>query len=82
MPRHTDRDYEQELETLRERILFMGAQVERLVDLPASRSHQAAWTRASQKLRDHLLASIDRTTLYRLMDKHNFQRSDESGGAE
>ena len=28
------------------------------------------------------LASIDRTTLYRLMDKHNFQRSDESGGSE
>jgi len=28
------------------------------------------------------LASIDRTTLYRLMDKHNFQRSDDSGGSE
>jgi transcriptional regulator with PAS, ATPase and Fis domain len=28
------------------------------------------------------LASIDRTTLYRLMDKHNFQRSDESGGSK
>ena len=28
------------------------------------------------------LASIDRTTLYRLMDKHNFQRSDNSGDSE
>jgi DNA-binding NtrC family response regulator len=28
------------------------------------------------------LASIDRTTLYRLMDKHNFQRSDDAGGSE
>jgi len=28
------------------------------------------------------LASIDRTTLYRLMDKHNFQRADDTGGAE
>lgn len=31
MPRHTDRDYENELERLRERILYMGAQVEKLV---------------------------------------------------
>lgn len=31
MPRHTDRDYESELERLRERILYMGAQVEKLV---------------------------------------------------
>lgn len=31
MPRHTDRDYENELEKLRERILYMGAQVEKLV---------------------------------------------------
>jgi transcriptional regulator of acetoin/glycerol metabolism len=28
------------------------------------------------------LASIDRTTLYRLMDKHSFQRSDIQGNAE
>ena len=28
------------------------------------------------------LANIDRTTLYRLMDKHNFQRDDLSGSAE
>jgi len=28
------------------------------------------------------LASIDRTTLYRLMDKHNFHRADDTGGAE
>jgi transcriptional regulator of acetoin/glycerol metabolism len=25
------------------------------------------------------LASIDRTTLYRLMDKHEFQRDDSTG---
>lgn len=31
MPRHTDRDYEHELEKVRERILYMGAQVEKLV---------------------------------------------------
>jgi phosphate transport system protein len=31
MPRHTDRDYENELERLRERILYMGAQVEKIV---------------------------------------------------
>jgi DNA-binding NtrC family response regulator len=28
------------------------------------------------------LASIDRTTLYRLMDKHSFQRDDSSGLSE
>ena len=28
------------------------------------------------------LASIDRTTLYRLMDKHNFQRDDLTGMPE
>jgi DNA-binding NtrC family response regulator len=28
------------------------------------------------------LASIDRTTLYRLMDKHNFQRTEDHGGSE
>ena len=27
------------------------------------------------------LASIDRTTLYRLMDKHSFQRSDLDGSS-
>jgi len=32
MQRHTDRDYEHELDTLRERVLFMGAQVEQLVE--------------------------------------------------
>ncbi|HEV8248206.1 MAG TPA: PhoU domain-containing protein, partial [Polyangiaceae bacterium] len=30
--RHTDREYEQELETLRERVLLMGARVEQMID--------------------------------------------------
>jgi phosphate transport system protein len=32
LQRHTDREYEQELETLRERVLFMGKRVEQMSD--------------------------------------------------
>lgn len=31
MQKHTDREYEHELETLRERVLLMGAAVEQLI---------------------------------------------------
>lgn len=68
MPRHTDRDYEQELETLRERILFMGAQVERLVDLAFTALQRRDSSSAAEAIVldeeiDHLEVEIDELSL-------------------
>lgn len=68
MPRHTDRDYEHELETLRERILLMGAQVERLVATAFSAlgRRDAAGARDAIELDeeiDHLEVEIDELSL-------------------
>jgi hypothetical protein len=42
-------------------LMLANEAIQRLADQPEARSHQAAWTRASQRLRDHVLATIDRT---------------------
>src|SRR5512147_833285 len=46
MLRHTDREYEHELETLRERILYMGAEAERLVEVAFAALRQRDVSRA------------------------------------
>jgi phosphate transport system protein len=61
---HTDRDHANELQTLRERILYMGAQVECLVDTAFSALRQHDARRASAAIAldaeiDHLEVEID-----------------------
>ncbi|HEY5960057.1 MAG TPA: phosphate signaling complex protein PhoU [Polyangiaceae bacterium] len=68
MLRHTDRDYERELETLRERVLFMGAQVESLVHTAfvALQRRDATTAHAAIALDeeiDHLEVEIDELSL-------------------
>jgi phosphate transport system protein len=68
MLRHTDREYERELELLRERVLFMGAQVENLVQTAfvAMQRRDAASAQAAIELDeeiDHLEVEIDELSL-------------------
>lgn len=68
MPRHTDREYESELEKLRDRILYMGAQVEKLVStaflaLETRDSKAAAAAIAMDPEIDHLEIEIDELCL-------------------
>ncbi len=68
MQRHTDRDYEHELEDLREKVLFMGAQVEELlsVAIEAFRSRDVLLAQSALKRDeeiDRLEITIDELSL-------------------
>ncbi|MGE5788840.1 MAG: phosphate signaling complex protein PhoU [Myxococcales bacterium] len=68
MPRHTDREYESELERLRERILYMGARVEKLVSTAFAALEQRDPTPAAAAIGmdpeiDHLEIEVDELCL-------------------